>query len=278
MAEPAKKKKVVKVESKSPATSEGAESSSSTWKPSAEAKSRATRNRVIAIILWIVAIAIEAVAIFWILPKVSFTSWAFWVLIGALVVMGVLSIVGSILWKKANHLDPASKKNKVRFFIQNQLGVIIAVIAFLPLIILIFTNKDLDGKQKGVLGGIAIVIALVAGYFGIDFNAASIEEYSRDQNIIITLKGEDEVFWVKGGSVYHVCEDVPDVNKESEDGQIYAGTITDAHDNGKDRLVSYWEREAINYCGYTQEEVDAVIAAVDGAGAEEVPAEDEVEE
>ncbi|HQI71472.1 MAG TPA: hypothetical protein PLT47_12020, partial [Bacteroidales bacterium] len=57
-------------------------------------------------------------------------------------------IIGSLQWKKANRFDPASEKDKIRFFIQNQLGAIISIIAFLPLIILIFTNKNMTGSKK----------------------------------------------------------------------------------------------------------------------------------
>ena len=39
-------------------------------------------------------------------------------------------IVGSVLWKKANRFNPASKKQKIKFFLQNQLGLIVSVIAF----------------------------------------------------------------------------------------------------------------------------------------------------
>lgn len=275
MAE-APKKKIVRSESAGKTISKSADGSSSanSWKPTAEAKSQATGKRILALVLWAVAIAIEVVAIFWLIPKVAAkVPWALWAVIGALVVMGILSIVGSLLWKKANRLDPASEKDKFRFFIQNQLGVIIAVIAFLPLIIVIFTNKDLDGKQKGILGGIAIVIALVAGYFGIDFNAPSIEAYSYDQNVITELKGVDDVSWVAGGKVYHVCSAVPDVNKESADGNIYEGTIAEAHEAGKERLTKKWESEAVSHCGFTQEQVDAVKTAVGDEPKQEAPEE-----
>jgi Na+/proline symporter len=79
-------------------------------------------------------------------------------------------IIGSLLWKKANRFDPASEKDKVKFFIQNQLGTIISIIAFLPLVILIFTNKNMDGKQKGIVGAIAVVAMLIAGITSYDFN------------------------------------------------------------------------------------------------------------
>ncbi|NKF33718.1 hypothetical protein HER21_45665, partial [Pseudomonas sp. BGM005] len=64
----------------------------------------------------------------------QFPQWAFITLLVLLVVIAVLAITGSILWKKANRLDPARKSETVRFFVQNQLGAIIAIVAFLPLI------------------------------------------------------------------------------------------------------------------------------------------------
>ena len=77
------------------------------------------------------------------------------------------------MWKKSNRFDPASEKDGFKFFIQNQLGAIISVIAFLPLVILIFTNKDMNGKQKGIVGAIAVIAMLIAGITGIDFNPPS---------------------------------------------------------------------------------------------------------
>ena len=43
-------------------------------------------------------------------------------------------IIGSLLWKKANHIDPASEKNKVKFFLWNNMGLIVAVFAFVPVL------------------------------------------------------------------------------------------------------------------------------------------------
>ncbi|GAA1790862.1 hypothetical protein [Agromyces lapidis] len=266
-----RKKKVVRVET--PAGQAEAGSTTTTaapaWTPTPEAKQKATRFRLIAGGLWLLAIAGEAFTIFWVLRQVPVVMW---LLITLIVVIGALAIGGSLLWKQANRLDPASKEDKVRFFVQNQLGAIIAVIAFLPLIILIFTNKDMDGKQKALAGIIAIVIGGGAIALGVDYAPPSVEQYTEESNIVAQLTGEDLVYWTKSGKVFHVCEDVPDVNKESQDGTIYKGTVAQAHAAGKDRLVSYWEREAVNYCGYTQEQVDAVKADVD-APANEAPAE-----
>jgi hypothetical protein len=259
------KKKVVRVEPTAAAGNGGSADAADapagpTWTPTPEAKKQATTFRLIAGGLWLLAIGGEAFTIFWVLRQVPVNMVLLIILI---VVIGALAIGGSLLWKKANRLDPASKEDKVRFFVQNQLGAIIAVIAFLPLIILIFTNKDMDGKQKALAGVIAIVIGGGALALGVDYNPPSVEQYTEESNVIVQLTGEDLVYWTKSGSVFHVCAEVPDVNKESKDGQIYEGTVADAHAAGKDRLVSYWEREALNYCGYTQEQVDAVTAGSD---------------
>ena len=127
------------------------------FKASAESKGKAKQLRFFALLAWIIAIAGEVFAIF----KLISNETLVWLII-AIVAILILAITGSMLWKKANRLDPASKKDKVRFFIQNQLGAIISVLAFLPLVILIFINKDVDGKTKGIAGSIAVVALLIA--------------------------------------------------------------------------------------------------------------------
>lgn len=247
MAEPKKTtKKTVRVESTPEAREEAAES----WTPTPEAKKRATTRRVIALIMWAVAIGAEAFAIFWLLRQTPFTTTLTIILVGLLVVIAGLSIGGSLLWKQANRLDPARKSESVRFFVQNQLGAIIAVIAFLPLIILIFLNKDMNGTQKGVAGGAAIVLLIVAGLFGVSWNPPSVEQYDAETKYIVELTGQDLVFWTKSGKVYHLCESASAVNLESEDNTIYSGTVADAHAAGKDRLTLQVDQE-IEQCGLT---------------------------
>ena len=105
------------------------------------------------------------------------------------------AVLGSYLWKKANRLDPASVKNKVKFFVQNQLGVIMSILAFAPLIVLIFMNKDMDKKQKGIFGGIATLALIIAGVSGADFNPPSIEQYTEQTELVKSLNGgENHVF------------------------------------------------------------------------------------
>lgn len=239
------------------------------WKPTAEAKGKATTFRIIAVILWALAIAAEAVAIFWLLRTQTEQSWFMWALIGGIVLIGVLAVVGSQFWKRANDLDPAKRSEPVRFFVQNQLGVIISIIAFLPLIILIFTNKNMDGKQKGIAGGIGIAVLLIAGFLSADYSPNSVEDETAEQvanegqideysAIVTELTGADAVTWTLSGSVYHLCEDASAVNLQSADNQIYAGTVADAHTAGKEGLTLEIALE-LDECGLTvPENLDAI--------------------
>ena len=243
------------------------------WKPTAEAKSKATMFRIIAIVGWVIAIGVEAVAIFWLLRQDTSQSWFLWLLIGALVLIAIFAIVGSQFWKKANDLDPAKKSEPVRFFVQNQLGVIISIIAFLPLIILIFTNKNMDGKQKGIAGGIAIALLIAAGLASADFSPNSVEDETAQQvanegqideytSIVEQLTGADAVTWTLSGSVYHLCADASAVNLESADNQIYSGSVSDAHTAGKAGLTLEVAQE-LKECGLeAPANLDAIQAEI----------------
>ena len=248
------------------------------WKVTPEAKCKALTKRIVAGVLWLVAIALQAFAIFGLLntpartaiansfgwstgvtqgaegqPVASFPGWAFWWIIGILAVNLVLCLVAGAQWKTANRLDPASEKDKLRFFVQNQLGAIIPIIAFLPLIILIFLNKDMDKKQKGIAGGVGIVALIVAAIFGVDFNPPSVEQYTAEQNWdrtrVAAITGQDEVFWVETGKVYHLCAEVSPLQGSTQD-QILTGTVSDATadtSGGMERLTKQVQME-INQC------------------------------
>jgi hypothetical protein len=238
-------KKVVRVQSDS-----GSQASEPTWKPTPEAKSKATTFRLIAVVLWLVAIGTEAFAIFWVLKQHSVNMV---LLIGAIAAIGVLSIIGSLLWKSANRADPARRSETIRFFIQNQLGAIIAVIAFLPLIVMIFTNKNMAGQQKGIAGGIAIAALAVAAIVGFEFNPQSVEQnsvqqYPAETAVVVGYTGHDLVFWTKEGTVYHLCQAASAVNETSKDNTIYSGTVGEAHKAGKERLTLQVNTE-LKQCG-----------------------------
>lgn len=268
-----------------------------TWVPTAEAKRRSTTLRWIAAVLWALAIAAEAVGIFWVLRQrevtggdgelrrdpdtgllvqgggeAVFPQWAFVTLIVLLVVIAALSITGSVLWKKANRLDPARKSDTARFFVQNQLGAIIAIVAFLPLIILIFLNKDMDRGQKTIAGAVGIVLAVIAAIIGVDVNPPSVEKYTADQSTVIQLLGEDAVTWVDGGSVYHVCDTVSDIQTGSE---IRYGTTAEAVEAGKQRLTLKFASE-LDKCGLpvpvNAEEIADALRQIQGGQTVTLPA------
>jgi len=171
-----------------------------------ESKAKAKQFRVFAFLAWIVAIALQFFAIF----KLISDETMVWLIV-VIVVILALAIVASMLWKKANKLDPASEKDKVKFFVQSQLGAIMGVLAFLPLVILIFTNKDLSGKTKGIAGSIAVVAMLVAGITGVDFNPPSVEQYTEEINkqtsVLKDMNVPDNVHWTSAGNKYHIYED-----------------------------------------------------------------------
>lgn len=252
-----------------------------TWKPTAEAKKQATTYRLIAAGLWALAIIGELVAIFWLLRQrdfvgedgklvrnpstglleqdgatTQFPQWAFNTLLILMVVIAILAITGSFLWKKANRLDPAKQSDKVRYFVQNQLGAIIAIIAFVPLVLLILLNKDMDKRQKTIAGILGVALTAIAVAFGIDYNPPSVEKYTADQSTVIQLLGKDEVFWVAGGSVYHVCREVPAIQTGSE---IFDGTTSQAIEAGMSRLTLQFASE-LRSCGLKVPKNDEEIA------------------
>ena len=208
----------------------GSSESNNTFVPTAEAKGRASKLRLFSILLWILAIGAEVGAIILLLKATFPLDKATWIWLIALIVVDfILVVIGSTLWKKANRLDPASKKDSARFFIQNQLGVIISVIAFLPLVILIFTNKDLDGKSKGILGGIAALLMIIGGLYSADFNPPSVEEYTQQTNQVVELTGQNFVYWTKHGTRFHLYDDCSHINTNRTD-EISEGTVAAARE------------------------------------------------
>ena len=140
------------------------------WAATQDQKGQAKKLRLFAALSWVVAIGTEIFGAVLIL-KNKFDQGGLALLIGLFVVIAVFAIAGSILWKKANRHDPASEKEPVKFFIQNQLGAIITLIAFVPLLAMIFLDKDMDPKTKKVAGGVGVVLAAIATFvFGADYN------------------------------------------------------------------------------------------------------------
>ncbi len=196
-------------------------SNTNVFEASPEAKGKAKQLRLFAALAWVLAMAGQVFAILKLISDEKLV-----LLIVAIVVILILAITGSTLWKKANKLDPASEKEPTRFFIQNQLGAIMGVLAFLPLVIFIFTNKNVSGKTKGIAGSIATVAMVLAGITGADFNPPSQEKYTAEiqeqtevaKNLNINT---DNVYWSKAGNKYHAFDDCQYIKgKELSNGSI----------------------------------------------------------
>jgi hypothetical protein len=202
------------------------------WRATHGQQSAATRLRVFAAISWLIAIGTEVAGIV-LLRQHKFDHGNLALLIGLLVVIAIFAIAGSLMWKAANRHDPARESDTVKFFVQNQLGAIITVIAFLPLVVLIFMDKDMDPKNKKIAGGIGVVLAAAATFIGIDFNPPSVEQYTQDMNQCAAQ--------IKAGQPTTACSpEVADQAKAiAQDSATVADATKDAaHPAGQD--VVYW--------------------------------------
>src|SRR6185369_13484960 len=202
------------------------------WRATHGQESAAKRLRLFAALSWIVAIGTEIAGIV-LLRQHKFDHGNLPLLIGLLVVIAIFAIAGSLMWKAANKHDPASKSDTVKFFVQNQLGAIITVLAFLPLVVLIFMDKDMDPKNKKIAGGIGAVLAVAATLIGVDFNPPSVEQYTQDMNACAAQ--------IKANQPTTACS--PEVAEQAkaiakDTNTVAEATKDAAHPAGQD--VVYW--------------------------------------
>ena len=202
------------------------------WRASQGQKSAATRLRLFAVIAWIIAIAGEVAAIV-LLYRHTFDHGNLGLLIGILVGIAIFAIAGNLLWKAANKQDPASRADGFKFFVQNQLGAIITLIAFVPLVVLIFMDKDMDPKNKKVAGGVGAVLAIIAALIGVSYKPPSVEQYTQDMNQCAAQ--------IKANQPTTACS--PEVAQQAQDiardsSVIADATKTAANPAGQD--VVYW--------------------------------------
>jgi hypothetical protein len=202
------------------------------WAANQGQKSSASRLRMFAVLSWLIAIAGEIVGIFF-LKQHKFDNGNLPLLIGILVGIAIFAIAGSMMWKAANKHDPASKADTFRYFVQNQLGAIIGLIAFLPLIALILMDKDMDPKNKQIAGGIGAALAILATLMGVNFKPPSVEQYTQDMNQCATQ--------IKTNQATTACS--PEVAAQAQDvardsAAVAAATKSVQNPNGQD--VVYW--------------------------------------
>ena len=188
-----------------------------------------------AVILWLAAIALEVVAVLVLFSKIEITFMnPLYFIIGALVLDLVCVIIGSQLWKKANHIAPASEKNKVKFWLWNNMGLIVCAFAFVPFIIIALTNKEADKKTKTIAAVVAIVALLIGGVASVDWNPISAEE----KEAAIAALNQD-VYWTRFGGVYHTSTECSHLNNSDE---LFTGNVEQAIADGKTRLCKTCEK------------------------------------
>ncbi len=220
-AEETVKKTTAKASEEKPATK--ASSAKKPEKPYSTAG--AMERRIGAIICWVLAIVCEIFAICLLTGKLEITFMSTTIFMIILLVLDlILVIVGSLLWKKANHIDPASKKNKLKFFLWNNMGVIACIIAFLPFIIIALTDKENKDPQMKKIATIAAVIALVIGVlFSIEWSPISEEEKTAQ------VQYSEHVYYTQWGKKYHLYEDCSHINNSDSKTE---GTVEEAINHG----------------------------------------------
>ena len=202
------------------------------WRATHGQQSAAKRLRLFAALSWIVAIGGEVAGVV-LLYKHTFDHGNLALLIGILVGIAVFAIAGSLMWKAANKHDPARESEKFKFFIQNQLGAIITLVAFVPLVVLIFMDKDMDPKNKKIAGGIGVVLAALATLVGVSYNPPSVEQYTQDMNkCAAQIKAHEPTTACSP----EVADQAKDIAKDSD--TVAQATKDAAHPAGQD--IVYW--------------------------------------
>lgn len=227
-----KEKKIVSYDTKQEISKEEIEQKRKEYKD-AKPVGNAKPKRIGAIALWVAAIVFEVLAVLVLFGKINMTFMpVMWQLIIFIVLDLACVIIGAQLWKKANHIDPASEANKVKFWLWNNMGVIACVVAFVPVIILLLANKDLDKKTKVIATVVAIIALLIGGLCGYDFNPVSAEQL----DAAVSVLGDEQVYWAPFGHVYHTHDDCQSL---SQSETLTVGTVDQAIAEGRTRLCSF---------------------------------------
>lgn len=256
MAEPKKKKKIVAADT-GETVAAGSRKKKGARKEAAPV-GNATGYRVGAVLLWLVAIALEVVAVLMLNGTINLTFMpTTWQIVAALVLDLIFVIIGSQLWKKANHIKPASEKNKFLFWLWNNMGLIVCAFAFIPFVILALTNKKADKQTKAIATVVAVIALLIGGLFSYDWNPVSQEEQQAAMAAIT-----DDVYWSPFGKVYHTHEDCQSLNQSDT---LTYGTVEQAIADGRTRLCAFCAKK------------DDISGVVTDQNVDEVEVDDSVE-
>ena len=232
-----KEHKIISADTGSQMTKEEAAAANAAAKKAAAPVGSATPYRIGAIVLWLLAIGFEVLAVLVTFGKVDLKFMpTLYQMIAFLVLDLVCLIIGSQLWKKANHIKPASEKNKAKFWLWNNMGLLMTIICFVPFIILLLTNKNADKKMKVVGTVCAVIMLLIGGLLGYDWNPVSAEQKEAAMEAIT-----GQVLWTNslGGKVYHTHEDCQALNRTEE---LVQGSVEQAIAANRTRLCAFCAR------------------------------------
>ncbi|MBE6887307.1 MAG: hypothetical protein E7484_02665 [Ruminococcaceae bacterium] len=213
-----------------------------------------------AVALWVVALALEIVAVMIYSGKINWTFVAtIWQIIAVLMLDLAFVITGAQLWKKANHIKPASEKNKFIFWLWNNMGLVACAVCFIPFIIIALLNKEADKKTKAIAVVVAVIALLISGVASYDWNPVSEEMQQAAINAIA-----DDVYWSPFGKVYHTHDDCHSLNQSD---QLTYGTVEQAIAENRTRLCSFCAKRD-DITGVATDEVDVSDYVVEEETAE----------
>ncbi len=200
-------------------------------------RGNATGLRIGAIVLWLLAIGCEVLAILALMKDfaIRFTNNGSTNTTITLIIFIVLDLIFAViaaqLWKKANHIDPPSERNKFLFYLQSELGVIMACICFIPLIVVLLKNDKLDKKTKTIVTAVAAAALLITGLASADYNPISAEQKAEAEQTIT-----EDVYWTPFGHKYHLDQDCGAIKNSTT---LYVGSVTEGIESGRTSICSF---------------------------------------
>ena len=251
--------------------------------------------RIGSVILWILAIAAEVFAIYLLLTtneEVIFklagsnyndTNALLYWFIGILVFDAICCIVAALLWKKANRIKPSKSKNKFVKLVWDQLGVIMCLVAFIPIGILLLRNNDkLSPKAKKILVAVVAILLVGSVSASIDYNPVEpgdaqnletlIERHYDEEDLTRDENGNIVVWWTKYGKSFHLDENGYHI---ADSATKTSGTLKEAIEAGRTDPCDYCVAEIKDL---NKEDIEGIYEE-DLEGAEESldaePVEDE---
>ena len=236
--------------------------SKKTNKKAAQPVGNSTGLRIGAVVVWVAAFGLEVLAILILNGTINWTFMpSMWQMIAALALDLICVIIGSQLWKKANRIKPASKKNKLKFWLWNNMGVIVCAFAFIPFVILALTDKKADKKTKTIATVVAVIALLIGGLTSYDWNPVSQEDLEAASAAIT-----DDVYWSTFGKVYHTHDDCQALNRSDT---LTYGTVEQAVAANRTRLCAFCAK---------RDDITTVVTDQNIEDVELVDYEDEVED